>query len=209
MYGCGKKFWHPSRWPWVKVTKLVKRDKIYLVRTIMWEPPMPSLHNLVDISPLSCHPPDWTMEGFWQMFSEFYVKFQNAYSPGEHYVWHTLGMTGPIDVKQKGMSQLDDTLTRVPLTLTFDLEISRSNCISGMGGPIVMERRGRGSIGCRDVKYQGNDSTRRCADCGIFDPDLSPSRSNLSREWEARLSWIERDGVDRMAWCEALGKYVN
>ena len=31
-------------------------------------------------------------------------------------------MVGPIDVKKKEMSQLDAMLTRVPLTLTFDLE---------------------------------------------------------------------------------------
>ena len=54
---------------------------------------------------------------------------------------------------KKEMSQLDTTLTRVPLTLAFDLEISRSNCISGMGGPIVMEQKGGESIGCPDVKH--------------------------------------------------------
>ena len=62
-------------------------------------------------------------------------------------------MIGPVDVKEKEMCQLDATLTRVPLTLNFDLEFSRSNFISGMGGPIVMERRGRESIGCPDVKH--------------------------------------------------------
>ena len=53
------------------------------------------------------------------------------------------------------MSQLDATLTRVPLTLTltFDLENSRSNCMSGMGGSIVMERKGQESLGCPDVKH--------------------------------------------------------
>ena len=50
------------------------------------------------------------------------------------------------------MSQLDTALTGVPLTFTFDLEFSRSNCILGMGGPIVLERKGRDSIGCPDVK---------------------------------------------------------
>ena len=34
----------------------------------------------------------------------------------------------------KEISQLDAALTGIPLTLTFDLEFSRSNCISGMGG---------------------------------------------------------------------------
>ena len=41
----------------------------------------------------------------------------------------------------KEMSQLDIALTGVPLTLTFDLEFSRSNCILGMGGSIGMERK--------------------------------------------------------------------
>ena len=51
------------------------------------------------------------------------------------------------------MSQLDATLTVVPLTLTFDFEILRWNCISGMAGPVVMERKQRDSIGCLDVKH--------------------------------------------------------
>ena len=59
------------------------------------------------------------------------------------------------------MSQLDSGLTRVPLTLTFDLEFSRSNCISGMGGPIVMERKGRESIGCTDVKHNHYVTSRQ------------------------------------------------
>ena len=54
---------------------------------------------------------------------------------------------------KKEMSQVDDTLTRLALTLTFDFEFSRSNCISGMGGPIVMEWKGQESIGCPDVKH--------------------------------------------------------
>ena len=54
---------------------------------------------------------------------------------------------------KKEMSQLDAMLTRVDLTLTFDLEFLRSNCISGMEGPNVMGRKGRESIGCPDVKH--------------------------------------------------------
>ena len=56
---------------------------------------------------------------------------------------------------------------------TFDLDLwlsfSRSNCISGMRGPIVMERKGRESIGCPDVKHKGNESTGCCADWGTCD----------------------------------------
>ena len=51
------------------------------------------------------------------------------------------------------MSQMDTALTGLSLTLTFDLEFSRSNGISGTGGPIVMERKRRESIGCPDVKH--------------------------------------------------------
>ena len=54
----------------------------------------------------------------------------------------------------KEMSRLDTALAVVPMTLTFDLEFWRSNCISGMGGPIVMERKGRESIGCPHVKHK-------------------------------------------------------
>ena len=83
------------------------------------------------------------------------------------------------------MSKLDATLARLPLTLTFDLDlwpwIFRSNCISGMGGPIVMERKGRDWIGCPDVKHQGNESTGCCTDGGVlltFTFDLEFSWSN-------------------------------
>ena len=55
---------------------------------------------------------------------------------------------------KKEMSQLDATL---PLTLTFDHEFSILNCISGMGGPIVMEWKGRESMGCPDVKHNHCD----------------------------------------------------
>ena len=55
---------------------------------------------------------------------------------------------------KKEISELDATLTRVPLTLTFDLESSRSNCISGMEGLIVMEQKGwEWIIRIPDVKH--------------------------------------------------------
>ena len=80
---------------------------------------------------------------------KFFVKFQARFSTVEHSICHILGM---VMWNKKEMSQLDAMLTRVPLTLTLDLEFSRSNCISGMGGSIVMEQKGRESIGCPDVK---------------------------------------------------------
>ena len=51
-YGCGQIFRHLIRWPWIKVTKLPKRDPIYFVPTIKWEPLIQSIHNWTDIPPL-------------------------------------------------------------------------------------------------------------------------------------------------------------
>ena len=52
---------------------------------------------------------------------------------------------------------------RVPFTLTFDLEFSRSTCISGIGDPDVMERQVRGIFDlelwhwiCKANLYLGN-----------------------------------------------------
>ena len=59
------------------------------------------------------------------------------------------------------MSQLDAALTGVHLTLTVDLDFLRSNYISGMGGPIVMERKERESIGFLDVKHNHYVTSRR------------------------------------------------
>ena len=76
-YGCGKFFWHPFRWPWVKVTKPPKRSAIYLVPTVK----VRTAHLF---------------------FSEFFCKILNWFSPVELSICHILGMVGPIDVKQKG-----------------------------------------------------------------------------------------------------------
>ena len=87
-------------------------------------------------------------------FEIIFIKFQIRFPQSNIlFAISYLGMVGPIDVKQKGNEST--TLTRVPLTLTFifDLEFSRSNCISGMGDPIVMEGKGRESIGCPDLKH--------------------------------------------------------
>ena len=97
-------FWHPSRWPWVKVTKLPKWDTIYFVSMIKWELLIQSLQNLVGIFLLSCFPHDWIFEKFCKKyyFSDFFCKILKPVSAVEHYIYHILGMVGPIDVKQKG-----------------------------------------------------------------------------------------------------------
>ena len=113
---------------------------------------------------------------------------------------------------KKEMSQLDAMLTRVPLTLTFDLEFSRSNCISGMGGLIVMERKGLESIGCSDVKHSRNESTGHCTDWGTFHLDRWPwifkVKLNLGNG-RPDCHGMKGTGVDRMPWCGRLRKWVN
>ena len=44
---------------------------------------------------------------------------------------------------------------------TFDLEFSRSNCILGMGGLIVMQRKGWKSIACPGVKHNHYVTSRQ------------------------------------------------
>ena len=78
---------------------------------------------------------------------------------------------------KKEMSQLDATLTRVPLTLTFD---SQNKLYLGNGRPDCHGTRGRESIGCPDVNTK--EMSQQDAEGQI-----------VSREWEAML-WNKRDG---------------
>ena len=70
-YGCGKIFWHSCWWPWVKDTKLPKRNIIYLVPMIKWEPLIQLVQNLVGNPPLlSWFLSGWILEEFcWIVFT--------------------------------------------------------------------------------------------------------------------------------------------
>ena len=94
-YRCGKNFWHPSRWPWVKVTKILKREVIYFVPMIKWEPLIRSLQNFIVISP-SSYLDKFCLECF---FNDFFCKILNPISPVKHSICHILGMAGQVDVK--------------------------------------------------------------------------------------------------------------
>ena len=80
-----------------------------------------------------------------------------------------------------------------PWPLIFKVKFWKCR-ISGMGGPIDMERKGCESIGCYHIVTLNCDLTI----------DLDPwfSRSNfenaVSQEWEGRLTWNEGMWVDRM-----------
>ena len=69
----------------------------------------------------------------------------------------------------KEMRRLDAALTGVPLALNCDLEFSRSNCNSGMGGPIVMERKRLESIGSPELKHNHYMTSRQMLLLGTGD----------------------------------------
>ena len=105
------------------------------------------------------------------LFNEFCRKISNLFFHSwTFYLSYLRNVWSNCETK-KEMSQRDATLSRVPSTLTSDLEFSRSNFISGKGVPFVMERNGWELIGCPDVKHPGSEFTGRCADWGTFDLD--------------------------------------
>ena len=126
-------------------------------------------------------------------------------------------MIGPIDVKKNRkranwMLRWLGYLWPWPLTLTFDLENSRSNCISAMGGSIVMERKGQESLGCPDVKHTHYVTLRQRAllPTGLLKMSAFPSTRLVRYDWSSNIIlllaiscfslpvWsIHRDGVSR------------
>ena len=126
--GVGKIFWHPSQWPLVKVTKLLKWDRIYLVLKIKWEPLIQSLQNLVGIFPLSCFPHDQILEEFcWKLFSAIFCKISNPFFPSWTFYLPYLrnAWSNWYEPKRKWINWMLCWLGYLwlwPLTWTFDLE---------------------------------------------------------------------------------------
>ena len=109
---------------------------------------------------------------------------------------------------KKEMSQLDATLIRVPLILTFDLEFSRSNCISRFGGPIVMERKGTGVDRMPWCETQWKWVKWMLRWLGYLWPWIFKVKLYL-RNGRSDCHRTKGTGVDRMTWCETLRKWVN
>ena len=79
-----------------------------------------------------------------------------------------------------------------------------------MGGPIVMERKGRESIGCPDVKHKGNESKGRCADWGTFDLCLRPWIFKVKLypgNGRPDCHGTKDMGVNMMPWCKRQPLY--
>ena len=145
--------------------------------------------------------PTWLNFGGNLVLVNLFEKFQIRSSQVENSICHIIVMVGPIDVKQKEMSRLDATLTRVPLTLTFDLEFSRSNCISGMGGPIAMEWKGQGSMSwCETLRKWVN---WMLGWLGYPWPWPLTFKVKLYLGiWRPDCHGTKGTGDDRMPWCE-------
>ena len=118
-------------------------------------------------------------------FSIFYCKISNAFIPSRsniHSICHILGTVGAIVVKQKDMSQLNTTLNRLPLTLTFELDIWP--WIS-----MVKLYLGDGSPDCHGTKRTGVDRMPWCETQPLCDLDSSSCCNIPSWMTEARVSY--------------------
>ena len=148
-------------------------------------------------------------------FSEFVPKISNAFFPSWtcYLLYLRNGWSNWCETKRKWVDWMLRWLLYLwprPLTSTFDLEFSRSNCISGMGGPIVMERKGRESIGCPEVKkvWKWVDWALRWL--GYLWPLPLTFKVKLYHgNGRPDCHGTKGTGVDRMTWCETLSKWVN
>ena len=143
----------------------------------------------------------------------FFRKNWNLLSPVESSICHILGIVGPIDVskERKWVNWMPCWLGYLwswPLTSTFDLEFSRSNCISGMGDPIVMVRRGRELIRCPGVKHWGKWINWMLRCLGYHWHWIFKVKQYLGNG-RPDCHGTKGTGVDRMPWCETLKKWVN
>ena len=93
-YGCRKIFWHPSRWPWVKATKLPVQNLICphdKVRTA--HPIATKLGRYIPVVMLFT----WLNFGGilpGTFLTNVFVNL-NLFSPIEHSLFHMFGMVGP------------------------------------------------------------------------------------------------------------------
>ena len=117
---------------------------------------------------------------------------------------------------KKEMSQLDATLTRVPLTLTFDFHlwpwIFKVKLYLGNGRPDSHGTEGTGVDGipwCETLRKWVKWTLCWLGYLWPWPLTLNFQGQIVSREWEVRLHGAKGTGVDRMSWCETLRKWVN
>ena len=127
----------------------------------------------------------------------FSGKISNPFSAVEHYICHILGMVGPIDVKQKG----NESTGCYADWGTFDLDlwpwIVKVKLYLGNGRPNCHETNGTGvdrMPWCETLRKWGIRTLRWG---GYFWPlpvTFNFQGQIVSRKWEARFSWNDRDG---------------
>ena len=121
-------------------------------------------------------------------------------------------MVGPVDVKQKGMSELDAMLTRVPLNLTFNLDIwpwiFKVKLYLGNGRPDGHGTKGTGvdrMPWCETLRKWVNWMLRWL---GYLWPWIFKVKLCLGN-WRPDCHGTKGTVVDSMPWRETLWKWVN
>ena len=105
---------------------------------------------------------------------------------------------------KKEMSQMDTTLTRVPLTLTFDFHF-KVKLYLGKWRPDSHGTKGTEVDGipwCKTLRKWVNWTLCWLGYIWTWHLTLTFRDQVVSREWEARLSWSERDKsrLDVLVW---------
>ena len=117
---------------------------------------------------------------------------------------------------KKEISQLDATLTRVLLTLTFDFHlwpwISKVKLYLGNGRPDSHGTEGTGVDGIPWFESLRKWVNWMLCWLGTFDLDLWPWIFKVKLHLvngRSNCHGAKGTGVDRMSWCETLKKWVN
>ena len=117
---------------------------------------------------------------------------------------------------KKEMGQLDATLTKVPLTLTFDPDrwpwIFRVKFNLGNGRPDCDGTKGTGvdmMPWCETLRKWVNWMLRWLGYIWPWPLNMNFQGEIVSRKWEAGLSWNQGNGGDRMSRCETLRERIK
>ena len=203
-------FWHPSRWPWVKVTKLPKRDAIYLVFTIkLIRTAHPIATKLSRYIPL-------IMLATWLNFGEilpiiflrnFSWNFKSIFPSRTLYLPYLRnGWSNWCEIKRKWVNWILRWLGYLwpwlwpwIFNVKFYLGNGRLDC-HGMKGTAVDRMPW-----CETLRKWVNWMLH-CL--GYLWPWIFKVKSYLGNE-RPDCHGMKGTGVDRMPWCETLRKWVN
>ena len=204
-----EKFWHPSRWPWVKVTKLPKRDAIYRNSAIFFRkilnPFSPVEHSICHILG-TIDPIDVKQKG---NESTWCYSDKGTFDLD---LWPWIFKAKLYLGKGKAIViTIGTAVNMIPWCETLRKWVSWMLRWLGYLWPWIFKVKlylRNGKPDCHGTKGTGVDSTPWCETLrkwvnwtlrwlGYLWPwhlTLNFHSQIVSREWEAHLSWNERDG---------------